>query len=307
MSCEPAPICLTTYVRNEHLSKTIDALKSNTLARKSELFIFSDAPKDRGDEKLVALNRAYLRTIDGFKNVHIVERESNGRVANGRGAMKQLLDDYGKIIYLEEDIVTAPGFLQYMNDALEFYENNENILSISGYCPPLKVLNNYDDDVFLLQRFCAWGLATWSRKFDPYGFEVRDHGIDEFINDKNRLKNFLGNGADMLLMLSSEYKGEINALDVKLMYYEHKYNKYTLYPAKSLVQNIGHDGTGVHCGTTNKFHHEELWDKQDGFEFKNIIQVEERVRIENYNFRNMDLDVNVIQFIKTLGMHPLIE
>jgi len=302
MSSNLAPIGLSTYVRNEHLSKTINALKNNTLARESELYVFSDAPKDSSDEELVAYNRSYLRTVNGFKKVHIIERESNGRVANSRGGMKQLLDDYGKVIYLEEDIVTAPGYLQYMNDALDFYEDNEKILSISGYCPPLKALSNYDEEVFILQRFCAWGMATWSKIFNPYEFEVRDHGIDEFFSNKQNIKKFLGNGADMLQMLSSEYNGTLDALDVKIMYYECRYNKYTLYPSKSLVQNIGHDGTGVHCGVTNKFHHERLWDKRSGFEFKNAIQVDARIMKENYNFRSAELNNNVIGFIKSLGM-----
>jgi len=248
-----APIGISAYSRLCHLKKTIEALKENTLAKDSELYVFSDAPKE-GDEEVVENLRKYIHLIDGFKKVHIIERVTNGRVANNRGGMKQLLDQYGKMIFMEEDIVTAPAFLQFINDGLDSYEDNKSILSITGYCPPFKISEKYIADVFILKRFSGWGFATWKEKFNPFGFVLSEHGIDEFLCDKESIKEFMKNGDDMYQMLLSEYNGELDALDVKIMYYEHKYNMFTVYPSKSLVQNIGHDSSGEHCDTSNKFH-----------------------------------------------------
>ena len=127
-----APIGVITYSRINHLKQTIGALQKNTLSKESEIYIFSDAPK-KGDEKLVAKVRKYLHTIDGFKKVYIYERDTNSRTINTSSGIRTLVEKYGRMIFLEEDIVTAPGFLQFMNDALRYYKNDQRIFSISGY------------------------------------------------------------------------------------------------------------------------------------------------------------------------------
>lgn len=301
-----APVGVSVYSRINHFKKTIDALKKNPLAGESELYIFSDAPCV-GDEELVSKIREYIRTIDGFKNVHVIERSANGRVANNRGGMKQLLDQYGKVIFLEEDIITAPGFLTFMNEALDFYENDERVLSITGYCPPFKMPKNYKDDVFALQRFSAWGFATWREKFDPYGYELKQHGVYEFLRDKEQIRAFLRNGDDLLTKLMQELNNEVDALDIKLMYYVYKYNMLSVYPSKSLVQNIGHDGSGTHCGVSDRFYHDKLWGKLCDFEFVKDIQVDERIRKKNYRFRRGGIRGMVASLTKKLGIYPLLK
>ena len=304
-----APIGVSTYSRLKHLKQTIEALQKNTLAKQSELYIFSDGPQ-QGDKENVAKVREYIHTIDGFKKVYIIEREINGRVANNRGGIKQLLDKFGKIIWLEEDIVTAPGFLRYMNEALEFYKKDERIISISGYCPPFKFPKEYREEVFLLQRFSAWGFATWKEKFDPFGFELAKHDIDGFFQDKKAIKDFKLNGENTYRMLLSEYKNEINALDIKIAYYVYKYNMYSLFPKKSFVQNIGHDGTGEHCGTSILFNHEKLQDKVDGFKFIDKVQSDETIKILDRKFREikwkLKIRYQIIDFLEYLKIYSYV-
>ncbi len=305
-----APIGVSTYSRLNHLKQTIETLQKNTLAKQSELYVFSDGPQ-KGDEEIVAKVREYIHTIDGFKKVYIVEREINGRVANNRGGIKQLLGKYGKIIWLEEDIVTAPGFLTYMNEALEFYKKDERVISISGYCPPFKFPKDYMEEVFLLQRFSAWGFATWKEKFDPFGFELDMHDIDGFFQDKKAIKDFKLNGENTYRMLLSEHKKEINALDVKIAYYVYKYNMYSLFPEKSFVQNIGHDGTGEHCGNTILFNHEKLQDKVDGFEFFDKVQPDEKIQMADRKFRaiqwRLKIRYKMVDFLEYLKIYPFIK
>ncbi len=305
-----APIGISTYSRLNHLQQTIDALRKNTLAKQSELYIFSDAPRV-GDEEIVANVRAYINTLsDGFKKIHIIERIENGRMANNRGGIKQLLDKFGKIIFLEEDIVTAPGFLQYMNNALEVYKDDEDILSITGYTPPIVIPASYKQTCFVLQRFSAWGFATWKHKFNPFGFDVHQHGVKEFLENKKEIKKFMENGEDMYKMLLLEDENKIDALDVKIMYYQYRYNKYTLYPVDSLVQNIGHDGSGIHCGNSDKFHHDKLWKKENDFKFLNDIQVNEKIKKANYNFRRnpkIGIREKVVDLIKKVGLYSILK
>jgi len=276
-----APIALTTYSRLNHLKRTVAALQKNQLARQSELYVFSDGPR-AGDEEAVEELRAYLRTIDGFKFVQIIERPTNGRVANNRGGMKWLLDRYTKVVWLADDNVTAPGFLRFMNDALAFYEHDEDIFSISGYCPPIKIPDHYRGDIFVLPRFCAWGIGLYRRTF-----EVINQPIDKVEFDRvkhQRIFDVAGN--DVMPMVEKEVAGELQAGDVRCMYHQLLHNKYTVYPRHSLVQNIGFDGSGEHCGETDRFHHEKLWEKCSGFQFDKSPEMNEDIRKANCKFRS---------------------
>lgn len=251
MSTNLAPIGISTYARLQHLQQTIATLQKNALAEQSELFVFSDAPR-AGDEEKVASVRGYLRTVDGFKAVHIIERESNSRTANSRGGLRMLLDRFGKVIFLEEDIITAPGFLTYMNQALEKYEGNDRVFSVAGYCPPINIPANYKHDAFFLRRYNGWGLGIWKNRYDRIKY-ITPEEYEQFAADKKRAKSFVENGMDMLGMLKLDAYGEIDAGDVKAMYAQFLSGQYTVYPSKSLTRNIGFDGTGTQCGESSRF------------------------------------------------------
>lgn len=271
-----APVGLSVYNRLPHIKKTVAALTQNRLASDTELYIFSDAPRV-GDEALVDEVRNYLHSIAGFKRVEIVERAENNRVANNRNGMRQLLDSFGKIIWLEEDVVTAKGFLEFMNSALDFYESDSRIFSISGYAPPLKL--NLREDVFALGRFCAWGFAMTGSSFES----IKTIPVDAPDTiDKSRMSLY---GDDIYRMLCMDASGQIDALDVKAMYHQYQTSKLTIYPRESLVQNIGCDGSGLHCGKTSKFTHSILWDKCGDFKFIEAIKPKATVVHANQVFR----------------------
>lgn len=276
--CNLAPVAICVYSRVHHLRRTIDALKQNYLAEKSELYLFSDGPKP-GDEDKVNLLRQYLYTIDGFKKVHILERDINNRVKNCRGGLKKVLNLHGRIIMLEEDIVTAPGFLSYINNALDYYETNLKVVSVSGFAPPLKSLGKNDKDYFTLPRFNGWGVGMWKRSLDMVPDDLS--GID-----LKRIRKKLNRGGnDIYHMALLDKRGKIDALDVRIMVLMAINNMVSIYPKHSLVQNIGHDGSGVHCGSSAKFDHEALWDKTVNFQFTPDIAPDAILLGENYKFR----------------------
>jgi hypothetical protein len=277
---ELAPIGVSSYTRIDHLRRTIEALKANHLSEKSELYIFSDAPQ-QGDEQAVVNVRAYADTISGFKRVHVVKREHNSRVQNNRGGMKSLLDNYGKMIWLEEDIVSSNYFLTFMNEALNEYEHNKKIISISGYCPPISIPDSYNKDVFLLKRFNAWGFGTWSHKFNPFSFSIDEKEYTLNIKVLTSVLERYGN--DVPRMIKKEVNDELDALDVKVMYYQALHNLYTVYPAKSMTRNIGHDGTGLHCGNTKRF---EIELAQKKIKMDTLTEEDESIVKENRKFRN---------------------
>lgn len=252
MSNDLAPIGVSTYVRLQHLQQTIAALQKNALALQSELFVFSDGPRP-GDEEKVAAVRSYLKTVNGFKEVHIVERESNSRTANSRGGLRMLLDRYGKVIFLEEDVVTAPGFLIFMNQSLVKYEGNDRVFSVAGYCPPIDIPANYKHDAFFLRRYNGWGLGIWKNRYDRIKY-ITPEEYEQFAADKKRVRSFVESGGmDMLGMLKLDAYGEIDAGDVKAMYAQFLSDQYTVYPSRSLTRNIGFDGSGANCGESGRF------------------------------------------------------
>lgn len=282
-----APIGVSTYKRLGHLKRTILALQNNRLAEESDLYIFSDHPR-KGDEKEVIELRRYLKTIRGFARLEIIERDSNDRIKNNRGGMKLLLDNYSKIIFLEEDIVTAPGFLSFMNGALTHYEHYENVLSISGYTHPFLVPKKFRPDCFFLGRFSAWGFGTWESKFDPFGFSLDNKNIPKNIDSKEFKKFYSKSGSDLLEFIQHEISGSIDALDVKVMYHMLEKNQITIYPKKSLVRNIGNDGSGLHCSKTSKFD-TKLWEKNEEFEFCIDQTAQKQIKFRNKLLRDREI------------------
>ncbi|ETK02929.1 hypothetical protein N425_01640, partial [Tannerella sp. oral taxon BU063 isolate Cell 2] len=129
-----APIVLFTYNRPVHTRQTIDALLKNEYASESDLIIFSDAPKNCVAEDGVRQTRAYLREITGFRSIKLIERAENmGLAANIIDGVTQVVNEYGRIIVLEDDLLTSPFFLKYMNEALSMYEDANEVISVHGY------------------------------------------------------------------------------------------------------------------------------------------------------------------------------
>lgn len=273
-----APIGLSTYARLSHLAQTVLALKRNQLANESELYVFSDAPRP-GDEEKVAAVREYLRTIDGFKAVHIVERTENNRVANNRGGMRMLLDKYGKMIFLEEDVVTAPGFLLYMNTALKRYEDEKQVFSITGWCPKLNQAELLEEgSTFFIPRSCAWGLGIWKDRFEKIN-PISIEDMAALQGDSIAMRRIHRQmGRDILPMMQAESLGQINALDIRCCYHQAVTGELTLYPYPSLIRNIGLDGSGEHCKERPvEIDGEIRSDIGSGYQFPDRISVDEKV------------------------------
>jgi len=190
-----------------------------------------------------------------------------------------LVDTYGKMIWLEEDIVTAPGFLEFVNRALLFYEFNPRVFSITGYTPPIELPPVFTQDAFALTRFNAWGFGIWQDRYLAIR-EIQPAALESM----NRLQ-LAKNGHDLYRMALADATGRIDALDVKAMFLQAATEGLTIFPRNSLVQNIGHDGSGIHCPTTDRFLHQRLWDKESGFTFDPNIRVHEMFRMLQYVFR----------------------
>lgn len=245
-----APIALFTYNRLWHTKQTVEALQNNLYVEESNLFIFSDGPKTEKDEPKVKEVREYLKTIKGFKNIEIIERDKNWGLANNIiDGVTKIVNEYGKIIVLEDDLVTSPYFLRFMNEALEMYRDEPNVASIHGYIYPIDGL----PETFFIRGADCWGWATWKEKwaiFEPDGQKLLDE-----VKKRGLQKEADFNGSyGFTDMLKDQIKGKNNSWAVRWYFSAFLKNMLTLYPGQSYVKNIGMDAEGTHCtGETNVF------------------------------------------------------
>lgn len=243
MSC--APIALFVYNRPVHTRQTLVALQKNVLAQDSDLIVFSDAPKSESQAAAVREVRRYIHQIAGFKSVTIVERETNFGLAHSIiNGVTTIVNKYGRIIVLEDDMVTSPYFLTYMNEALEKFADDDRVVSIHGYAYP--VAQPLPEAFFLPGADC-WGWATWQRGWACF------NGDGQFLLDELKrrklIRSFDFNGAyPFSEMLEGQIKGANDSWAVRWYAAAFLAGKLTLYPGRSLVHNIGNDNSGTHCG-----------------------------------------------------------
>lgn len=238
-----SPITIFVYNRLDHTKKTIEALQKNELARDSDLIIFSDAAKNEANAGSVRVLRDYLKTINGFKSVKIVERSKNFGLAESIiNGVTEIVNRYGKIIVLEDDLVTSPHFLEYMNEALDMYENEEAVISIHGYIYPVK---KELPETFFLKGADCWGWATWKRGWGLFGPDGQKL-LNELKSRKLEREFNWGGAYPYLQMLKSQIRGLNNSWAIRWHASAFLKNKLTLYPGESLVKNIGLDDSGTH-------------------------------------------------------------
>ncbi len=254
---ELAPIVLFVYNRLWHTQKTIEALQKNELASKSELFIYADGAKSKKSSTQVLEVRNYIKKVDGFSKVTIIERDKNWGLANSIiDGVTQIVNKYESVIVLEDDLVTSPFFLRYMNSALELYKDNNEVISIHGYQYPLKHSQNLPNTFFIKGADC-WGWSTWMRGWDLFESDGQKL-LDELKFRGLQKETDFNNSFGYTKMLKDQIKGKNNSWAIRWYMSAFLKNKLTLYPKQSLVQNIGFDGSGSHCSSTGRFFIENL-------------------------------------------------
>ncbi|MBN4073774.1 MAG: sugar transferase [Gammaproteobacteria bacterium] len=239
-----APIVLFVYNRLEHVKKTIEALQVNTLAKESILYIYSDASTERQDGVQVASVREYVKTVECFKKVVIIEQPVNRGLADSIiGGVTDIVNRHGRVIVLEDDLVTGRYFLQYMNDVLEMYESDEKVMHISGWNYPIDAKGL--ESSFLWRNMNCWGWATWSDRWRFFHKDVPKL-IQEFTKEQILAFNLDGYNNVWSQVLANA-KGRRDTWAI--FWYTSIFQKKGLCvnPVKSLVKNIGHDASGIHC------------------------------------------------------------
>ncbi|MHC1733563.1 MAG: glycosyltransferase family 2 protein [Bacteroidales bacterium] len=243
-----APILLFAYDRPVHIMRTIEALQCNFFSDLSDLIVFSDCAASLNKQEKVDEVRSCLANIAGFRSVSIHHRLQNYGLAKSIiEGVTQVLSEYDRLIVLEDDMVTSPYFLTYMNEALERFAEDERIISVHGWrFPTDKVL----PEAFFLHGADCWGWGTWAR-----GWKLFNSNGQELLGEIDRRglrKAFDVNGTyPYSKMLEDQIRGLNNSWAIRWYASAFLAGKLTLYPGRSLVHNIGNDSSGTHCGKSD--------------------------------------------------------
>ena len=260
-----APIALFTYNRADHTKQAVESLLKNAEAKDSDLFIFSDGPKNEKAVEGVKKNREYLQSLKNdndtltlryadatktpfFRSVTIIEREKNWGLANSLIAgITEIVNKYGRVIVVEDDLILSPYFLQFMNEALEKYKDEDRISAICSFTNPVM---EPLPQTFFLRYFACWGWATWKRGWDL--FEKDSRKLLWRLRNTWRVDEFnIDNSYNFYNMLYCQMLGEIDSWAIRFYASSFVNNKLILYPGKSLCAQTGIDGSGTHAGSVN--------------------------------------------------------
>ena len=245
-----APIVVFTYNRPEHTLRTLNALLMNPLANESDIIIYSDSARTASHNKAVDEVRNYLSEITGFRSIKVIHRDKNfGLSESIIQGVTEVLQQSEKVIVLEDDMVVSPYFLEYMNEALEQFVDDDRVISVHGYVYPVDIEL---PEAFFLQGADCWGWATWRRGWALFNSDGQ-YLLDELVR-RHLIQEFDYNGAyPFLNMLKDQIKGKNDSWAIRWHASAFLANKLTLYPGRSLVNNIGNDSSGNHCNTTEDF------------------------------------------------------
>ncbi|HQH24781.1 MAG TPA: glycosyltransferase family 2 protein [Bacteroidales bacterium] len=265
-----APVILFVYNRPVHTLRTLEALTDNYLAEETVLYIHSDGPNSNAskvEKEKINEVRNIIRLKQWCKKVYIIESKANKGLADSIvNGVTDIVNKHGKIIVLEDDIVTSKGFLKYMNDALFIYENEEKVMHISGFMHPVK--GNLPETFFYNVNSC-WGWGTWERAWKKFNNNIIE--ITTLLQNHSGFtqKKFnKGQGLAFWRQIEDNLNGKIKTWAIFWHAAIYLNNGFALHPRMSLVRNIGMDNTGIHCGMNEKYNNQII------AEFINVNKIE---------------------------------
>ena len=239
-----APVVLFVYNRPDHTLKTMMALKENFLASESDLFIFSDAPKHSDAESQVREVRKIIDSFNGFKSITIIKREINfGLVRSISEGVTDIINRFGKIIVIEDDLLTHKQFLEFMNKALDVYQKTSNVYEITGYSYLASKNSISENTAYFLTISSTWGWATWADRWKIFSNGLT--GVEVLqIDKKLRYKFNYNNSYNYTKLIRDSNAGTVKSWGIVWYWNIFKNMGLTLYPPETLIDQIGFDGSG---------------------------------------------------------------
>lgn len=283
-----APIIIFAYNRPDSLKETVASLLKNPEAKDSLLFIFIDGPKNVMDKKDVDKVHEIANSIKGFKSVKIFSSEINKGLGDSIiFGVSKIIDNYDKVIVLEDDLILQPDFLSFINKGLKEYEDHKEVFSICGYTNKIKIPESYAYDAYFCARSSSWGWATWKDRWETVDWELNDWSKYKTLRKQY---NKWG-GSDCFGMLESWKNGLNKSWAIRFCFAQFLQNKVSLFPIKSLVQNDGFDGNGTNCKKWSRFKYELMDQTKGSFNFPENIEINHRIYKQCLHYHSIGLRI----------------
>lgn len=260
------PVAVFVFARPNQTAKLLETLKVSEGADRIHLFVFADGPRNAADtDKTDATLQVVQAAMADhpFRNVTVTAAKSNRGLANSVIAgVTQILDHYSSVIVLEDDLTISRVAIAYLAAALEQYENDPRVFSVTAYNYPEKVIHAanlpHKDENFFLHRPCSWAWGTWRQPWQDTQWDGEIY--DTFLKDATLQENFKqACGYDVTRMLRKQLSGKIDSWAIRFTYSCFLKDGLVSYPARSFVSNTGSRGDGTHKGNNSKWiEHEAL-------------------------------------------------
>lgn len=250
-----SPVALFAYKRLDKLQACIRSLEMNTLASQTILYIFCDGAKKNGDENGVKQVREYIKNYvkgNPFRKVVPIYSLNNKGLANSIiSGVTQVINEYEMVIVVEDDLIVSSDFLLFMNEALCYYKNYKEYGEVSAYTYPIRGLSKCNYDIYVTRKGECWGWGTWKDRWEKVDWSVSDY--PQYLKNRSEQKRFdkLEIGFDKMLKMQME--GKSDSWAIRWCYHLFVNGLLVIYPTQSKVNNLGFDGSGTHCGTTDKY------------------------------------------------------
>lgn len=249
------PIIIFAFNRPHAFKNTVASLLRNEEAKQSDLFVFVDGVRKHktGEVDKVTATQEYVQQITGFKSVNYAFAETN----HGLGpsiikGVTEIINQYGKAIVLEDDLIFAPNFLSFINQGLDLYEKNNKVFSICGYSNKVKIPKGYEYDAYFCTRSSSWGWATWADRWNSVDWELKDW--DQYTSLQKKFNQW--GGSDCWKMLNDWKHGKNKSWAIRFCFAQFLQDKVSLFPLVSKVKNDGFDGDGTNCKKFSRFKYE---------------------------------------------------
>lgn len=283
-----APIVIFAFNRLEPLKKCVAALLDNSEAADTDLIVYVDGPRMTkvGEAEKVAAVREYVKSITGFKSLTYHFSEMNKKLGPSIIAgVTEVVDQYGRAIVIEDDLIASHNLLAYMNQGLDRYEQDKKVWSISGFSCKVKVPKNYDADAYFCPRSTSWGWATWKDRWMKCDWELKDW---EAVVSNGKAFNRWG-GSDCFKMLNSWHAGRNQSWAIRFCYNQFVNNALSLFPIVSKIDNEGFDGSGTNCKSYNRF--KFVFDKTNKMEFvfPGKLEINSKLRDEAIKYHSLGI------------------
>ena len=255
-------VLLPTLCRSKHLEKCLNSLMKNPWAKYVDVYIGVDYPtKDSHWSGYREILELMERDYSMFHSFHLFKRSTNYGEGKNFGALYQeAMKDHDQFIFMEDDTEFSENYLEYMLKALDYFRDDPDVISVSGYSYPVSFKTENNCNIITQNAiFNMWGAGFWKNKFEKCRKEIEEeiylvrdyaYNLSHFNFSHYRRVDYINcvAGVDpddkdvrkLCYMFTS-------MTDIAMGVYMQVKGKYQAMPVVSKVRNNGFDGTGLYC------------------------------------------------------------